>query len=141
MKQSIFLAVMSSALLAGCTTTPTQPTAGFSGIAGTWGEDAADCQSNPHTISFSPKGDVMNLRYLEGGTADGESMHEQFSYRVLGTISTGLHLALDGESRKDSSGNTVTWELRQIDKDSYCWWRSDWTAEECTVPRIRCELG
>jgi hypothetical protein len=140
MKHSTSLAVLLSALLPGCAITPSVPTASLGDIAGTWGEDMADCQSNPHRISFSSQGDVMHVRYPEGGTADGRSLQEQFSYKVLGRSPSGLQLALVGESRNDNSGNPVTWELRQNEKDSYCWWRSDWPANECTVPRTRCEL-
>ncbi len=136
MRHLTTLVVMISALLAGCATAPPQST--DNGLSGTWGEDPEDCQSNPHTISFSPQGDVMHVRYPEGGTADGKSLQEHFAYRVLGRSSSALQLTLIGESRTDSSGQPVTWELRQPDKDRYCWWRSDWPANGCTVPRIRC---
>jgi hypothetical protein len=140
MKYSTLLAVLLSGIVTGCATTPSPPAASFGDITGTWGEDEADCQSNPHTITFSSQGDVMHVRYSEGGTADGQSLQEQFSYNVLGRSSLGLKLSLVGESRMDSFGNPVTWELRQADRDSYCWWRSDWPANECTVSRTRCVL-
>ena len=138
MKQLATLCLALAALLAGCATAP--PPLAESGAAGVWGESAADCQDNPHTISFSSQGDVMYVRYLQGGTADGEQLEESFSYQVLGRRPSGLRLALVGESRKDAAGQPVTWELRQTDRNSYCWWRSDWPASECTVPRTRCGL-
>ena len=128
--------IVLTVLLAGCATTPTASTG--SEVAGTWGESPADCQENPHTISFSPHGDTMDVRYPQGGTADDKSLQERFSYQVLGRSSSGLQLALVGESRTDSSGQKVTWELRQTDKNQYCWWRSDWPENECTTARIRC---
>lgn len=125
-------------LLSGCATTPPAPTE--STLAGVWGEDEADCRANPHTITFSPQGDLMHVRYAEGGTADNESLQERFTYRVLAHRAYGLHLALQGETRLDDSGSPVTWEARQAELDSYCWWRSDWPATSCTAPRVRCEL-
>jgi hypothetical protein len=80
----------------------------------------------------------MRVSYLEGGTADGRTSQDEFTYKVLERRSTGLHVALVGETRSDSSGQLVTWELRQSDRNNYCWWRSDWPADFCTVPRIRC---
>ena len=138
MKQLVTLCLALAALLAGCATAP--PPLPESGAAGVWGESAADCKDNPHTISFSSQGDVMYVRYLQGGTADGQKLEESFSYQVLGRRPSGLHLALVGESRKDAAGQPVTWELRQADRNNYCWWRSDWPASECTVPRTRCGL-
>jgi hypothetical protein len=136
MKHRTCLAIALAALIAGCVAEPSPHM--NSGLVGVWGENHADCQANPHTISFSPKGEMMHVHYPQGGTADEESLQERFSYQVLGRRSSGLRLALVGESRKDNAGRTVTWELRQPDKDSYCWWRSDWPANECTIPRIRC---
>lgn len=125
-------------LLSGCVAAP--PASVGSSLTGSWGENADDCRGNPHTIHFSAQGDVMHVRYPEGGTADGKSLQEHFSYRVLGRTPTGLRLALIGEPRLDSSSRAVTWEIRQSGEDNYCWWRSDWPSNECTVPRIHCEL-
>jgi len=138
MKTSICAGLVLTVLLAGCVSS--YPTSLESGITGAWGEDPEDCETNPHTISFSPEGDLMHLAYRNAGTVDGRSLQVRFSYQVLGKSPSGLHVALIGESRKESSGRAVTWELKQSGRDSYCWRRSDWTANECTVSRMRCGL-
>ena len=106
---------------------------------GYWGEDIADCSTNPHSIQFSKSGEFMHIKYPKtGGTADNKSIQNEFVYRVLGTNPDGLHLSLDGESRLNESGLAVTWDIRKISATSYCWRRSDWGSDSCTVPRTRC---
>ena len=131
MKVQAALATALSILLAGCS---------HKEIAGSWGEDSADCKANPHTISFSKQADLMYVRYPNGGSADGKSLQDLFTYRVLARNRSGLKVALIGESRKDIKGQTVTWEIRHPEDGSYCWRRSDWHLKECTAARIRCGL-
>ena len=135
--RSTLLTLVIATQLVACATSPRAPAA--TGLAGIWGEDPADCQGNPHTLSFSADGDTLLLRYPEGGTADGKALQDQFTYRVLEARATGLHVSLDGEARTDASGRPVTWEIRQTSADSYCWWRSDWAQGDCTQARMRCE--
>jgi len=81
----------------------------------------------------------LYVRYPgEGGTTDGINARNVFTYKVLYSTDNQIRVALVGEDRVDEAGLPVTWDIVKINDSAYCWRRSDWGANECTVPRVRC---
>jgi hypothetical protein len=130
-------------ILSGCESGP--PTADginpYEVLPGKWGwRGTDDCKVAPVVISFSSKGRRMHLSHATK-TDDGHREARRDSpYTVLGSIPNGLHVSLDEETRKDASGQLVTWDLVLPNQNEYCWHRSDWPAGGCTKSIDRCEI-
>ena len=105
--------------------------------AGVWGFEAkgASCKDNPHTISFSPDGTEMTLRYSK---SFDESPPVQARYKILADGEDYLRMSMYNEDRKTDSGELVVWDLLMLSYDSYCWHRTDWSENGCTQPASRC---
>lgn len=115
----------------------------FTSLTDTWGESVEDCRTNPHHISFEPVDDgmIMRLEYETVGAATPGDVRESFVYDVKGYNEHVIVAQLRGENRMDIRGDPVEWRLILFNKNAFCWHREDWEAEQCTVPRVRCEAA
>lgn len=136
---TLLLAGLSAAVL-GCAParqSSPAPAGVFEAVTGTWGwmEGSHTCESNPHTLTFSPDRKIMFYRHPQA--ADSAEAPD-YRYEVRGHGQNSIRLFLVGETRKDSRGALVEWDLVLLSKDHYVWRRSDWGPEGSTRPIQRC---
>ena len=142
-RRTLMLAGLATAVLACAPAPATQaapasapaPVRLFNVVAGTWGwmEGSETCASKPHTLSFSPDGKSMFYRYPQADSAS-----EDLRYEVRGHGKNSLRVFLVGETRTDSKGALVEWDLILLSNDQYVWRRSDWPTDGSTRPIERC---
>jgi hypothetical protein len=118
------------------TTAPPAPI--FERMIGTWGwlEGDLTCQVNPHTISFSRDLKFMHFRYP--APVDTATGRREAQYEVRSYTDTSFRVFLQHESRRDSTGQLVEWDLVLLGNDRYTWHRSDWPAGGTTNYLARC---
>lgn len=110
----------------------------FSVVAGRWGwvEGTHTCESNPHTISFSPDWRFMYFLYPE--PVDTSTGRREATYEVRGYTPYSIRAFLLHETRTDRMGELVEWDLILLSKDLYVWRQSDWPIDASTNPLERC---
>jgi hypothetical protein len=98
-----------------------------------WEQSTPDCKNN-HVISFSTDGRLMLLTSfaMKGDTG------EVTQYEILGTGANAIRGRIVDETRRTDRGEIVVWDLILFEQDRYCWRRTDWPAEGCTQPVVRC---
>ena len=128
------------ALQAGCSSLPETQSRHVTWLEGTWEVAGVEsCSVLPRNVQFAPVRAKLYITYPRDSTnSDGESFKTKWVYRVLSATEERVRVSLMGEDRRDVSGLPVTWDIRKLSKDKYCWRRSDWPIEECTVARTRC---
>lgn len=133
----LVLLVLSAALPSGAEPPAKKKVPLEAALAGTWGFEleGGTCDVNPHRISFSQDRMTMELRYSKG--VNGKPAAEA-TYRVKGKGKDFLRMKMDGEKRRSDRGILVEWDLVLVTPDSYCWRRTDWEPDDCTVEAIRC---
>ena len=108
-------------------------------LPGNWGWEGTDeCTVAPAAHRISSQGRRMHITHSplrEDGTREPR---REANYTVSGRSGNVLHMAMDGEDRKDDQGALVTWDLVALDSDTYCWRRNDWPAGSCTGKVQRC---
>lgn len=131
----VFIAVVCTS----CASTPRQHPY-VQSLSGPWGtKDTDECSLGPERVSYSPSRSKLYIRYPgEGGTTDGIKARSVLTYNVLYSTGNQTRVALVGEDRTDESGLPVTWDIVKVTESEYCWRRSDWGINECTIPRVRC---
>ena len=105
-------------------------------LPGQWGWSSAECKRMPAKISFAKGGKRMHVRHP--ADLEGPIEIKLTSYTVTGRSGNALAMRMDNEDRRDDAGNLVAWEAVILDRDSYCWRRSDWKPGGCTKPLTRC---
>jgi hypothetical protein len=109
-------------------------------LPGTWGwEGSDDCAASPQALRFSKDRQHMLISLTPRDEHGQRAARRQASYRILGDLPNGLRLSLAGEKRLDAHGKPVTWDLIILDRDQYCWHRTDWPGTGCTKSVLRCE--
>ena len=128
------------ALQAGCSSLPEGQRRHVAWLEGTWEVPGIEsCAALPRNVQFAPLRSKLYITYPHDSTnSDGESFQTKWVYRVLSATEERIRVSLMGEDRLDPSGLPVTWDIRKLSPDQYCWRRSDWPFEECTVARTRC---
>ena len=125
--------------LGGCIShPPSKAPDAYSGLAGTWDEEAADMCTKPHLIRFDDGGSTMTVVYADVGWITEEESRKVMRYRILDAGPSILRVQLENEPRLDDDGKPVVWHVVQVDEDTYCWGRDDWPKGACTTPRRRC---
>jgi hypothetical protein len=128
-------------LASGCTTTSQILPQPYSTIVGTWGfANNNECAQDPRTFVFSDGLRRMDAVHKDLPGVELADPRSHFSYSVLSSTPTSLHVALDGEDRLDDSGKPVTWHLVVFDRNTLKWHRSDWAEGEFTPKLVRCEI-
>jgi hypothetical protein len=109
----------------------------FDVVAGTWGwvEGTRTCTSDPHMLSFSPDRTSMFYRYPQAADSAGA---RDVRYEVRGHGRDFIRMFMVGETRTDSTGALVEWDLVLVSDDLYVWRRSDWPKGASTRPIERC---
>lgn len=132
--------ISAAVTLSSCATTGSSDSV-FEHLVGTW--DVADrrgrCGANPHTISFTSDNGFMILSYRY--PVDGQLGHVLAArYEVLAYANHTVRVRLvdPAETRTDSDGNFVTWDLGLVHPTKYVWQRTDWKKGAFTDERIRC---
>jgi len=109
-------------------------------LPGKWGwEGSDDCKVAPEVISFSGNRKHMYIALSPVREDGGREPRRLAEYRILREIPAGLEMSLKGETRTNDAGQPVTWNLVLLERDKYCWQRSDW-GSGCTKPLQRCAI-
>jgi hypothetical protein len=114
----------------------------FSALAGRWGSidrQEASCAVNPHSLEFSDDRTSMYMHFASPiKTFDG-TMRSEAHYRVLQVTGNALRMEVDGETRRQTDGTPVAWDLRLTSDSTYCWHRADWPYRSCTEKTKKCD--
>jgi hypothetical protein len=139
--KSLFLNIFTIGLLLACTSqVETVRDKLLTSLEGTWEwrKEDSTCQDNSHTLKFDDvKKSLIIKNKKETMSYDGKG-YEVAEYKILKINSNSVSLALKSETRVDSSGSPVTWDLKLISTNEYCWRRSDWPDSACTPLNYRC---
>ena len=100
-----------------------------SGLAGTWAWTPEACDVEPIRISSSA--DWHSLHH-DIGPEPAPGAELPVSQRSV------YRLALEGETRKDSAGTPIIWELVMQSPHRFCWRQTDWPDGGCTESLTRC---
>ncbi len=108
----------------------------FARVTGTWRWDnrPKDCQDDPHTISFTPDHSQMILSYRP----TKEDTLREYTYDIVATGPQVIRGRIRDETRRDSTGALVVWDLVLLNDSTYCWHRADWPTDGCTRSNVRC---
>jgi len=111
-------------------------------VVGTWGwvEAPNTCQANPHTISVTPDGQGLILRYAHPTEMVGGESSIEARYEIRGSTNKSIRLALVApmETRKRATGELVVWDLILDGRNKYRWRRTDWGQRLYTREIVRC---
>jgi hypothetical protein len=103
-----------------------------------WSLSPSHCDEDWHTITY---GQDEKRLYFESNNAfeqgDG-TVSSEYEYKILSILPYGYHLSLTNETRKDETGQLVTWFLIFRDANTYFWRRSDWKENHGTKNVDRC---
>ncbi len=108
-------------------------------LSGKWIDPDQTCVDTPHTITFAVDLLPIEVAYDHvSPTLYWKDQGPAATYQVRSLDETSVHVRLENEGRKDDAGSLVEWDIISREPGSYCWRRSDWTADTCTDPRTRC---
>lgn len=113
----------------------------FSVAQGTWGWRRGECDTNPHTISFSPDRRYMLLAFAKPVKAATGVTQDTFRYEVRRSTRSSIRGFLLGETRRTDRGDLVVWDLVLSSRDTYRWHRTDWADGLYTSEVARCEAA
>ena len=141
MRKPILLALVSLALLlpaAAVLAIETDPLVLLPGVWD-WAGIPGSCQDNPQTLTLSPDRLRLTLEFKKPVTNAAGKPQKSEVYKVLDARARVLHTVVEGESRKDSKGQPLTYDFVFASDDSFCWHRSDWPKGQCTKKMmVRC---
>lgn len=134
------LFLFSFSTLVACASLPENQRQNIAWLNGTWEVPGVEsCSVLPMNVRFAPLRSKLYITYPNDSTnSDGKSFKTKWEYRILSATEDRVRVTLVGEDRFDDSGLPVTWDIRKISHNEYCWRRSDWSLDECTVARTRC---
>jgi hypothetical protein len=95
-----------------------------------WSEGNGTCDKNPHTIRFSEDQTLMYYNWRH--------THKEVTYNILYADKRSFTSIIKGEERHTESGDKVIWQLNVIDRNTYCWRRTDWPSHACTPNIVQC---
>ena len=130
--------------LASCTTLKNSPTSSLpETLTGhwEWRTDESNCANNPLHLSFENSQQEMLLTYPNPIKGFDEKPLRKARYKVISIGTNRVTVKLEGETRVDSEGSAVTWDLVLLNRNEYCWYRHDWPVEHCTKSIYRCSAG
>jgi hypothetical protein len=114
----------------------------FSVARGTWGwRHTVQCDTNPHTISFTPDRRYMLLTFAKPVKSAVGVTQDTFRYEVRGSTRSSIRGFLQGETRRTDRGDLVVWDLVLTSRDSYRWHRTDWADGSYTPKVVRCRAA
>ena len=125
-----------SAFAASASESRTEVLSPYDILPGRRGWSSAECNRMPASISFAKGGKRMHVRHPT--ELEGPIEVKLTSYTVTGRSGNALAMRMDNEDRRDDAGNLVAWDAVILDRDTYCWRRSDWKPGNCTKPLTRC---
>ena len=104
---------------------PVSPKAFKKILAGSWDEGKLQklCgpERNQFTIVFSKDGSRVIFTFDHPQKIYENQTVSALSYRVIGTTSVSLILALEGGTRKNAKGDLFVWELVVVDHNLFHW--------------------
>ena len=59
-------------------------------------------------------------------------------YKILDARARWLHAHVEGETKKDRTGQVVDYDFVFASENSFCFHRSDWAKGQCTKMMVRC---
>jgi hypothetical protein len=145
----ILLALLSLSLFrvtaAAAATAPVQPggsgaTDPFVLVQGTWdwANRPGSCQDNPQTLTLSSDRTKVILEYRKPVINPAGKPQKTEVYKILDARAHLLHAQVEGETKKDKTGQPVTYDLMFVTDNSFCFHRSDWGKTQCTNMLKRC---
>jgi hypothetical protein len=143
----ILLALLSLGLvsLLGAAAASAQPLAAgasdpFVLLPGTWdwANSPGSCQDNPQTLSLSADRAKVILEYRRPVINPAGKPQKTEVYKILDARAHLLHAQVEGETKKDKTGQPVTYDLMFVTDNSFCFHRSDWGKSQCTKMLVRC---
>jgi hypothetical protein len=143
---SILLALLSLSLFLGAAAASADPLAAgasdpFVLLPGTWdwANRPGSCQDNPQTLALSADRTRVTLEYRKPVTNAAGKPQKSEVYKILDARARLLHTVVEGETRKDRTGQPVTYDFMFVSDNSFCWHRSDWGKSQCTKMMVRCQ--
>jgi hypothetical protein len=105
-----------------------------------WSVAPSHCNEDWHTITFDSSENKLKFKTSKAiERADGV-VSSHYEYEILEVFPSAFHLRLTHETRKDDSGQLVTWYLTFRDNNTYIWSRSDWGKVRATRDIKRCPI-
>jgi hypothetical protein len=103
-----------------------------------WSTSEEPCTDNPFSLRFTPNRDEIHLTYARPRVTEAGEEPNLHVYRILGFGHRYVRGQIIGERRVTDAGEPVVWDFVILDRDAFCWSRTDWQAGGCTAPLIRC---
>lgn len=126
MKELIVAAALASGIASIPLPTPPEPRAFQTVLDGSWdqGSDFASlCGADraQHTMQFSDDGKNLVVKFDKPHKIYDGSTVTSVTYQVLATSDVSLTLALEGDSRHDTQGSPIVWELVVVGSGLFRW--------------------
>ena len=109
-------------------------------LVGTWDWGGTDkpCKENPHSIEFAADGSALIVRHPKGAALGSKVLHKELVYKILDEGPNFLRMRIEGEDRKTEEGKPVVWDIVLLERDKYCWCRTDLPDNACSKAVLRC---
>lgn len=117
---------------------PTNELTVFEKFEGVWSyndkDKPFDCSEDPHTITFNLDKQEAYFNWIESK----ELPSEKTTYSILKHTNKVIRMQMHGETRKDSEGHLVIWDLLKVSNNKYTWHRKDWPSGGSTGYFFKC---
>ncbi len=142
-----FFILSATAAMAAAAAPAAPPAASSTGITdplalveGTWGytEGPRSCQNNPQTLTLAPDRTTVKLEFRKPEINAAGKPQKSEVYKILDARARLLHTVVEGEPRKDRSGQPLQYDFLFASENSFCFHRSDWPKGQCTKMLVRC---
>ena len=101
-----------------------------------------------HSNGICQKKTMSNIRFSENGEQMYFSAHAHdhsnreieeviYTYNII-QHPKKLRAFIEGETRVNTRGDVVMWDIKIINDNEFCWQRSDWQSGECTRSLLKC---
>jgi hypothetical protein len=112
----------------------------FEVVQGRWAWSTREdgCDTDWHTISFSPARDTMFIASAKPFEGADDTFDSVTTYVIHEHTLSRIRGAIPGEARFTADGEPVVWDLVLRSPDRYAWRRADWPGWGFTAAIERC---
>ncbi len=103
-----------------------------------WANQPGSCVDNPQTLTLSADRTKVTLEYKKPVTNAAGKPQRSEVYKILDARARWLHAQVVGETKKDRTGQPVTYDFVFASENSFCFHRGDWVKGQCTKMLVRC---